>query len=282
MQDSLVYLNGAMTPLSEARIPVLDRGFIFGDGIYEVVPMYARKLFRAKQHLARLFRSLKAVSIANPHSEEEWMALIGKVAHAHPSDDQLIYLQVTRGVAKRGHAFPKEAVTPTVFIMTNPMTLPSAQAVENGVACVSMEDKRWLHCDIKSISLLGNVLAAQYAVDHDAAEVIQFRDGWLSEGSSSNVWVVKDGKMMAPPRDELILEGIRYGFIEELCAARGIPFESRRISRDEVMQADEVMLSSASKEVLAVASIDGRPVGDGRPGPVFRALHAAYVEARKA
>ena len=282
MQDPLVYLNGELTPLSEAKIPVLDRGFIFGDGVYEVVPMYARKLFRAKQHMARLFRSLKSIGIPNPYSEEEWMALIGKVAAAHPSGDQLVYIQVTRGVAKRGHAFPNEAITPTVFIMTNPLTLPSAQARESGVSCVSLEDRRWLRCEIKSTSLLGNVLAAQHAAENNVVEAIQFRDGFLTEASASNVWIVKDGKLMAPPKDNLILEGIRYGLIEELCAASGITFASRRITRAEVFGADEVMLSSASKEILPVIAIDGQPIGNGRPGPVYRALYASYQAAKAA
>lgn len=281
MNDPLVYLNGELTPLSEARIPVLDRGFIFGDGVYEVVPMYARKLFRAKQHMARLFRSLASIGIPNPHTEEEWMALIAKVEQAHPANDQLIYLQVTRGVAKRAHAFPKE-VTPTVFIMTNPLTLPSAEAVEKGVACVSMEDKRWLHCEIKSVSLLGNVLAAQNAAEHGVVEAIQFRDGFLTEASASNVWIVKNGKLMGPPKDNLILEGIRYGLIQELTAVGDIPFESRRITRDEVFAADEVLLSSASKEVLPVVTIDGKTIGNGKSGPVFQKLYAAYQAAKAA
>lgn len=281
MQDPLVYLNGELTPLSEARIPVLDRGFIFGDGVYDVIPMYARKLFRAKQHIARLFRSIKAIGIPNPHSEQEWMDLIGKVSMAHPADDQLIYIQVTRGVAKRGHAFPKDVI-PTVFIMTNPITLPSAEALENGVACVSMEDTRWLRCEIKSVSLLGNVLAAQHAAENNVVEAIQFRDGFLTEASASNVWIVKDGKLLAPPKDNLILEGIRYGLLEELCAEHGIPFDARRILREEVFMADEVILSSASKEVLPVASIDGKTIGSGKPGPVHRKLYAAYQEAKKA
>jgi D-alanine transaminase len=282
MQDPLVYLNGELTPLSEAKIPVLDRGFIFGDGIYDVIPMYARKAFRGKQHLARLFRSLKSIGIPNPHTEEEWMALIDKVSKAHPADDQLIYIQVTRGVAKRGHAFPKEEVTPTVFIMTNPIVLPGKEARENGVACVSMEDKRWLRCEIKSVSLLGNVLAAQHAAENNVVEAIQFRDGFLTEASASNVWIVKDGKLLAPPKDNLILEGIRYGFLEELCEEHGIPFEARRISREEVFAADEVILSSASKEVLPVISIDGKTIADGKPGPVYRKLYAAYQEAKRA
>jgi len=281
MQDPLVYLNGAFTPLSDAKIPVLDRGFIFGDGVYDVIPMYERRLFRAKQHMARLFRSLNAISITNPHTEEEWMTLIGKVASAYPADTQLIYLQVTRGVAKRAHAFPADA-TPTVFIMTNALSVPTMEVLNKGVACVTIEDQRWMRCDIKSISLLGNVLAAQHATENNALEAIQFRDGSLTEGASSNVWIVKNGKLMAPPRDTLILEGIRYGLIEELCIAGNIPFEARRIARDEVLAADEVLLSSAGREVMPVTVIDGQAVGGGTPGPIFRKLHAAYQEAKRA
>lgn len=280
MQDPLVYLNGAMTPLSEARIPVLDRGFIFGDGVYEVVPVYARKPFRAQQHIARLFRSLREVRITNPHTEPEWMSLIGKVMDAHPADDQLVYIQVTRGVAPRTHAFPANP-TPTVFIMTGGLSLPSRATIENGVACVSVDDKRWHRCDIKSTSLLGNVLAAQHAAENDALEAIQFRDGFLTEGASSNIWLVHEGKVMAPPTDGSILEGIRYGLMEELCAAQKIPFEARRISRDEVFAADEVMLTSAGREVLAVVNIDDILVGNGKPGPVFHTLYAAYQDVKQ-
>jgi len=279
MHDPLVYLNGQLTPLSEAKIPVLDRGFIFGDGVYDVVPMYARKLFRPQQHIARLLRSLAAIGMPNPHDSNAWLALINQVAAAHPANDQLIYIQVTRGVAKRAHAFPAET-TPTVFIMANPLMPPSAQAVENGVACVSMEDRRWLRCDIKSISLLGNVLAAQHAAENGAVESIQFRDGFLTEGSSSNVWIVRNGTLIAPPKDTLILEGIRYGLLEELCATQRIPFQMRRIAREEVFAADEVLLSSAGREVLAVATLDGTRIGNGMPGPVFRTLYAAYQAAK--
>jgi len=281
MNDPLVYLNGEMTPLSEAKIPVLDRGFIFGDGIYEVIPVYQRKMFRADQHLARLFRSLTSIGITNPHSKDEWLSLIAKVMDAHEADDQMVYLQVTRGVAKRAHAFPKD-VTPTVFIMTNPIVLPTAAARENGVACVSMEDKRWLRCEIKSISLLGNVLAAQNAAEEGAAESIQFRDGFLTEASASNVWIVKDGVLMGPPKDNLILEGIRYGLIEELCADNQIKLLARRITREEVFAADEVMLSSATKEVLAVVKLDDVTIGNGKPGAVYHQLYAAYQKAKQA
>jgi D-alanine transaminase len=281
MDDALVYLNGALMPMSEAKIPVLDRGFIFGDGIYEVIPVYGHKLFRASQHLARLFRSLASIQIPNPHGKEEWMALIEKIIDAHPANDQMVYIQVTRGVAKRGHSFPQN-ITPTVFIMTNPLAPPSAEARENGVPCVSMEDQRWLHCEIKSVSLLGNVLAAQYAVDSNAVETIQFRDGYLTEGSSSNVWIVKNGMVMGPPKDNLILEGIRYGLMEELCAAEQIPFVTQRIDREEVFAAEEVLLTSATKEVLPVSNIDNQAIGNGKPGPIYKKLYAAYQVAKAA
>jgi D-alanine transaminase len=277
--DPLVYLNGVMTPLSEAKISVLDRGFIFGDGVYEVIPFYQRTPFRGQQHLARLFRSLDAIGIANPYSQKQWMALIRQVVTAHPADDQLAYLQVTRGVARRAHAFPAQA-TPTIFIMTNGWTPPPAEQRQNGIACVTLEDRRWQRCDIKSISLLGNVLAAQYAVEHGAVETIQFRDGMLTEGASSNIWTVKDGTVMGPPKDNLILQGIRYGLIEELCAAQAIAFASQPITREQVFAVDEVMLSAAGKELLPVVSIDGQSVANGKPGPIYRQLYAAYQAAK--
>lgn len=282
MDDPFVYLNGTMTPLSEAKISVLDRGFIFGDGIYEVIPVYRRKPFRPVQHLGRFFRGIESVGIRNPYSEEKWLSLIDEIVRNAPTEDQLAYLQVTRGVAPRTHAFPATEPVPTVFIMSNPLILPTAEMLEKGVACVTMEDKRWLRCEIKSISLLGNVLAAQNAAEHHANETIQFRDGSLTEGSSSNVWIVKDGTLFGPPKDNLILEGIRYHLIEELCAADRIPFVSKRITRNEVFAADEVLLSSAAKEITPVVTIDGHNVGNGKPGPIYKKLHAAYQLAKYA
>ncbi|MGI4938325.1 MAG: D-amino acid aminotransferase [Janthinobacterium lividum] len=276
MHDPLVYLNGALTPLSEAKIPVLDRGFIFGDGVYEVIPIYQGRPFRAEQHMARLARSLAAIGITNLYTPQQWMEIIGTVVAAQSDADQLVYMQVTRGVAPRAHAFPKTPVTPTVFIMSNPLVLPSAALRSSGARCVTMEDQRCLHCEIKSVSLLGNILAAQHAVEHEATEAIQFRDGFLTEASSSNVWVVKDGAVYGPPKDNLILEGIRYGLLQELCAALGIPFASRRLTRAELMAADEVLLSSATKELLAVSTIDGQAIGEGKPGAVYEKLYQAY------
>jgi D-alanine transaminase len=288
--EPIVYLNGEVVPLSEARVPVLDRGFIFGDGIYEVAPLYAhasgRTAFRFEHHLARLARSLAKIGIANPFDNAGWRALIGRMVEANEAEaglsadqDAIAYIQVTRGVAKRGHAFPA-GIQPTVFLMVTPLNLPSAAQRAQGVRCVSAEDRRWLNCDIKSVSLLGNVLMAQYAAENDAFETIQFRDGMLTEGSSSNVWVVKDGVLFAPPRSHKILEGIRYGLIEELSADRGIPFEVREIAEAEVRAADELIVSSATKEVLPVTQLDGQPVGEGKPGAVYAALYAAYQQAK--
>lgn len=280
-EDAIVHLNGEFMPIGEARVPVLDRGFIFGDGVYEVVPVYGRKPFRWAQHHARLVRSLGELRIDNPHDAQGWRGLVDELISRHPWNDQFVYLQVTRGVAKRDHAFPK-GITPTVFAMTSPLpTVPAAQ-LEHGVAAISLPDQRWLRCDIKSVSLLGNVLARQSAVDAGAVECVMFRDGFLTEGSSSNIWMVNAGRVIAPPRDNRILEGIRYGLIQELCEAQGLPFEIRPVTQAEVEAADELMLSSATKEVLAISSLDGRPVGSGAPGPVFRRLHAAYQQAKAA
>ncbi|WP_321872273.1 D-amino acid aminotransferase [Burkholderia ubonensis] len=289
--DPIVYLSVSsqeeMVPLSQARIPVLDRGFIFGDGVYEVVPVYAHDgahvPFRIAQHLARLERSLKKIGIANPHDDAGWRALIERVVAANAdglgAGDALVYIQVTRGVAKRGHAFPANAV-PTVFVMTSQLRVPSADERAAGVRCVTAEDRRWLHCDIKSTSLLGNVLMAQHAVEHDAFETLQLRDGKLTEGSSSNVWIVKNGELLAPPRSNRILEGIRYALLEELADECGIPFVAREISEVELRAADEIMITSATKEVLPVTTLDDLPVQGGKPGPVFAALYDAYQRAK--
>jgi D-alanine transaminase len=276
--DSLCYLNGEYLPLSGARIPVLDRGFIFGDGIYEVVPVYRKRPFRLEQHVDRLERSLAEVRIANPHTRAQWRALIERLVASSPGADLVVYLQVTRGVARRDFAFPA-GVTPTVFAMISPLTRPTPAQRDTGLRAISIPDLRWLRCDIKSVSLLGAVMARQQAADQGMDEVVQHRDGRLTEGSASNVWVVKAGRVLAPPRDHLILEGIRYGFVQELCERAAIPFEVRVISMDEVRGADELMLTAATREVLPIVQLDGRPIGDGRPGPVYRQLRRGYDAA---
>lgn len=284
LPDTLCYLNGDYTPLKDARISVLDRGFIFGDGVYEVVPAYAGKLFRFEHHMARLNRSLAELRIANPLSKAEWQAialkLIADYAGAGKTPgDQIIYIQVSRGVAMRDHPM-LPGLMPTVFMMTNTMKLPTAQQRSDGVACVTADDFRWEKAHIKSTSLLGAVFSRQISVDAGALETIMFRGDYLSEAAASNVWVVKGGKVMGPPKDKLVLEGIRYGLIDEMCRAAGIPFELRRITHAEVLDADEILLSSATKEVLPVTLLDGQPVGHGlgkgKPGPIYSRLYAAY------
>jgi D-alanine transaminase len=278
--EPIVYLNGTFLPVSEARVPVLDRGFIFGDGVYEVVPCYGRTPFRWPQHRARLERSLAKIRIPDPMSTERWTALVKQLVDRHPWDDQFVYIQVTRGVARRDHAFPADA-TPTVFAMASELRLPSPEMIENGVKAVTLPDVRWLHCDIKSTSLLGNVLARQAAADAGALECVQFRDGILTEGSNSNVWVVRDGELLSPPRDGRILEGIRMGLVEELAQAAGVRHRIVEVPEADVRSADELLITSATKEILAVTELDGEPVGDGRPGPVFRKLLAAYQVAKQ-
>ncbi|MGB6105323.1 MAG: D-amino acid aminotransferase [Pusillimonas sp.] len=276
--DSIVYLNGDYVRLGDAKISVLDRGFIFGDGIYDVVPAYNGKPFRMDGHLARLERSLAAIDIKVDLKRADWEALVLDLLKRSGLGDCMVYIQVTRGVAKRDHGFPANTA-PTVFCMVSPFVRPGAAAREQGLSTVSIPDVRWLRCEIKSVSLLGNVLAKQHAVDAGVDEVLQFRDGYLSEGSSCNIWMVKDGVLLAPPRSNLILEGIRYGLLEELAEAAGIPFNVRPISQQEVDQADELMLSSATKELLPITTYNGKPVGSGKPGPVYASLRAGYDQA---
>ncbi|QAA94550.1 D-amino acid aminotransferase [Pollutimonas thiosulfatoxidans] len=276
--DSVVYLNGDYVRLGDAKISVLDRGFIFGDGIYDVVPAYNGKPFRMDGHLARLERSLAAIGIQTGRSRSDWEALVLDMITRSGLGDCMVYIQVTRGVAKRDHAFPNKVV-PTVFCMVSPFKRPTAELREQGLSAVGMTDIRWLRCEIKSVSLLGNVLAKQYAVDAGVDDVLQFRDGYLSEGSAANIWVAKDGVLLAPPRSNLILEGIRYGLLEELAEQAGITFNARPISQQEVDEADELMLSSATKELLPITSYNGKPVGTGKAGPVYTALRAGYDKA---
>jgi len=278
--DAIVYLNGAFLPIGEAKVSVLDRGFIYGDGVYEVIPVYGRKPFRMPHHLARLQRSLDGIRLANPHGDAEWTSLVETIVERQPFDDQAVYLQVTRGVAKRDHAFP-QGVAPTVFMMSNPLPTPTPEQVERGVAVVTAEDNRWHRCDLKTTSLLGNVLMRQLAADASAAETVMFRDGFLTEASASNVLVVRGGTVVAPPKDNLILPGITYDAAGEFARAAGVPFEIRPVTREEALGADEMWLSSSTKEVLAVTTVDGRPFAGCRPGPVFKRVHAAFQAGKR-
>jgi D-alanine transaminase len=286
LPDTPCYLNGEYTRLSEAKVSVLDRGFIFGDGVYDVAPVYGRRLFRFDEHMARLARGLAKIRIPNPHTREQWLercrALVAMFHQRTGIEDQVVYVQVTRGVAPRDHVMP-EQIVPTVFMMVNPMKHPSAEQRHQGVACVTARDFRWERGDIKSTSLLGNVLARQMSADHGAAETLMFRDGWLTEAAASNAWIVHEGALLGPPKSKHVLEGIRYDLLKELCEDCGIAYNLRPISEADVRAADEVLLSSATKEILPVTRIDGEPVGHGalrgKPGPVCARLHEAYQRA---
>ena len=276
-----VFLNGEIMPIGLARVSVLDRGFMFGDGIYEYIPAYSRRPFRLAEHLARFKSSMAAVDLLNPHDDARWEAIFRQVIAANPWEDQALYLQITRGAAPRDHAYPK-GIRPTVFVSSSPLCTPPVAQIENGVAAMTHEDFRWLRCDIKSISLLASCMLRNLAVQRGCAEAILLRDGFLTEASSSNVMIVSDGMVLAPPKSHLMLPGITYDVVLELMAASGVPHAVRPITEEELRAADEVWLTSSSREVLAVAVLDDQPVGRGaaagKPGPVFRRVHALYQE----
>jgi D-alanine transaminase len=281
---SLCYLNGRLLPVEEARISPLDRGFLFGDGAYELIPVYSRRPFRQDEHLQRLQRTLDGIKLANPLSSEAWRTAIGEIIAATPFDDQSIYLQVTRGAdTKRDHAFPLR-IEPTVFMFASPLITPSAEQRARGVACLTVLDNRWLRCDLKVLALLPNVLLRQRAVEEGCAEAILLRDGYLTEGSASNIFVCKDGVLLAPPKDHRMLPGITYDVVLELAQANGMPYEVREIHESELRGADEIWQTSSTREVLPVTTLDGRPVGHGRlagqPGPMAQTMYAWYCAFR--
>lgn len=276
----MIFLNGKFMPIEQATVPVLDRGFIFGDGVYELVPVYSRVPFRIDEHLARLERSLQEVRIRNPYSREHWREIIAQLIAQQPYEDQGVYFQVTRGVAKRDHAFPK-GVEPTVFVMSNPLVNPPAELVEAGARAVTAPDFRWLRCDIKSISLIGNCLLRQLSADVGAVETILLRDGQLTEASASNVFIVKAGVVRGPAKSNLILPGITYDVVIELTRDAGMPLDIGEVSESELRAADEIWVTSSSKEVLAIVDLDGKPVGEGRPGPAFRRMYQLYQDFKR-
>lgn len=289
LPDSLCYLDGEFLPLNQAKVSVMDRGFLFGDGAYESIPVYDRRLFRFDDHLARFERSLAKLEIEADLDRDTWLARLRKLIEAFPAGDQLVYLQVTRGVAMRSHVAPA-GLTPTVFVTTSERSQPTPAQRVQGLACITARDFRWQRGDIKSTSLLGNVLARKISADQHADETILLRDDaaggpWLTEGASSNVWVVHEGALLGPAPDEHVLAGVRIELLRELCKETGVAFNLRPVSEADVRSADEVLLSSASKEVIAVTRLDGEHVGHGalrgRPGPVYARLHQAYQRAIK-
>lgn len=277
----MVYLNGEFMPIELAKVSVLDRGFIFGDSVYEVIPVYSRRPFRLEAHLARLQSSLDAIRIGNPHANPKWSELVGRIIAGNPWDDQNVYLQITRGAARRDHAFPK-GLKPTVFIMASELIPPTPELTKNGAAAIVLPDFRWLRCDIKSTSLLGNCMLRTQAAEEGCAEAILVRDGMLTEASASNVFIVSNGTVLTPPKSHLILPGITYDVVLEILNANAIAHEVRPVAESELRSADEVWVTSSSREVLPITTLDGRPVGRGdnagKPGPVGKRVYDLYQQ----
>jgi D-alanine transaminase len=263
------FLNGAFVPLEEARVSVLDRGFLFGDGVYEVVPVYGRRPFRLPRHLDRLDDSLAAIGIPNPLARPQWHELVTELIERNPAEDQSVYLQVTRGVsAQRDHAFPA-GVTPTLFAMSQPFPEQAPAVLERGISAVTLPDIRWHACHIKAVTLLANVLARQEALDAGSADAILIRAGYATEGTASNLFVVQDGLVTTPPKGELLLPGITRDLILELLRESGGAYREAPVAESELALAQEIFLSSSTREIVPVTRLNDRPVGSGRPGDVF-------------
>ncbi len=276
------YLNGGFLPLEDACVPVMDRGFLFGDGVYEVIPVYGGRLFRLTHHLQRLQNSLDGVRIGNPLTADAWRDLLEELVSRNAGSDQAVYLQVTRGVApKRDHAFP-EATRPTVFAMSNPLPEPRDIAAEAGIHAITLPDIRWLHCNIKAITLLPNVMLRQQALEADTAEAILIRDGYATEGAASNIFIISNGVLVTPPKGPTLLPGVTRDLILELAAGNAVPYREAGISAAELRTASEIWLTSSTREISPVVRLDDTVVGDGKPGPVWKTmitLFQAYKDA---
>lgn len=270
------HLDGRLLPLAQAHISPLDRSFLFGDGVYEVIPVYGGRLFRATAHLDRLARSAAALRLANPHTHEGWLQHVRELVQANGGGRQYVYLQLSRGAdAGRSHA-PLPHLTPTVFAFCSPWPEADAATLARGFGCITAADNRWGRCDIKSVALLGNILLKQLAVDAGVTEAILLRDGLLTEGSASAVHVVIDGVVVTPPHSEAILPGTSRAVMEELADQLGMARRDAPVSEAQLRSAQEIWLSSATREVQPVTCLDGQPVGNGRPGPLWQRIHGAW------
>lgn len=282
-----VYLNGTFLPLEEACVPVTDRGFLFGDGVYEVIPAYGGRLFRWPHHLQRLQNSLDGIRLANPLSSDEWENLLDELLlrnrdETSEHNDQAVYLQVTRGsAARRDHCFPEKTV-PTVYASSNPIPPPDPAIALNGVAVVTLDDIRWQRCDIKAITLLSNVLLRQQAAEQGAAEAVLVRDGKVIEGSSSNIFVINDGTLLTPPKSAHMLPGITRDLVLELADRHGVPHTETDIDPGMLEQAGEIWITSSTREIVPVTQLNGRTVGSGSPGPVWKTMSAHYRDYKAA
>jgi D-alanine transaminase len=284
---STVYLNGAFLPIEQACVSVMDRGFLFGDGVYEVIPAYGGRLFRFPHHLQRLQNSLEGIRLANPCGDAQWQSILTELLErnregAGDHNDQSVYLQVTRGSApKRDHSFP-EQVTPTVFAMSTPIAEPDPNIEAHGVAAVTLDDIRWQMCNIKAITLLPNVLLRQQATEQSSAEALLVKDGLVIEGSASNVFVIKDGLIQTPPNGPLMLPGITRDLVLELAAEHGLRCSENDVPDTALRDADEIWITSSTREIIPVTRLDGRPVGTGLPGPVWKTMIGFYRNYKEA
>lgn len=275
------YLNGAFVPLREARISPLDRGFLYSDGVYELMPVYGGRPFRFEAHATRLTRSLATIQMEDPHTRAEWRELLGTLISRNGGGDQYVYWQVTRGAEfGRNHA-PLPKIPRTVFAFCAPLPATSAETLAKGVTCVTAEDTRWARCDVKSVSLLANILLRQLAVDANATETILLRDGQLMEASSSAVHIVTGGVIVSPPNSRRILPGTTRNAMEEVAIRAGISYRTDPVSEAELRGADEVWISAATREVQPVTQLDGKPVGAGKPGPVWRRIYEEWQRYKR-
>ncbi|MEI6738166.1 MAG: D-amino acid aminotransferase [Pseudomonadota bacterium] len=279
-----VFLNGEYMPIEDAKISPLDRGFIFGDGVYEVIPYYNGRGLRAREHLVRLQRSMDALYMSNPYSIEKWESVIAGLIAKNGGGNVGVYIQVTRGIAKRDFP-PPQGLSPTIFLMVNSLPTPKPEVYERGISGASIDDSRWLRCHIKSTALLGAVLLKHESSLDGDDEAVMFRDGYLTESSASNIAAVKDGIILCPPMDNLILGGITYVLMIELARRAGIPLEVRRVLRREVETADELWIMSSTKEVVPIVTLDKRPVGRGanagKPGPLFKKMYQLFQDYKR-
>ena len=271
----IVFLHGKLMPAEKACVSAFDRGFLFGDGVYEVIPVYSGKLFRLKAHLNRLAQSLKAIRLENPYDEAAWFTILKTLVDKNGAGDLAVYLQVTRGIAPRDHAFPEKPCS-TVFAMTSPLKPVAEEILQQGVSAISLADNRWLRCDIKSIALLGNVLLRQQAIEADATEAILIRNGRVTEGAASNFFMVLNNEIITPLKNHLILPGITREVVLELAEEHGLPARESEVSEQMLHQADEIWLTSSTKAILPVTRLDGNPVGSGKPGKIWQKMHTLY------
>jgi D-alanine transaminase len=275
------FLNGQHMALTEARISPLDRSFLFGDGVYEVIPVYDGQLFRLTAHLGRLARSAGAIRLTNPHNAEGWSNILNELVTRNGGGDQYVYVQISRGAeVGRNHA-PFPDIAPTVFAFCSPWPTVSDRVLTVGHACITADDTRWARCDIKSVALLPNILLRQLAVDANAAEAILLRNGELTEASASTVHVIRNSVLLTPPNSNRILPGTTRSVVEELAEQLGITHRAQRVSEAELRSADEIWLAAATREVQPVTALDGLPVGTGKPGPLWRRVYDAYQQLKR-